>query len=96
VGWITGVQFPAGTRIFLFALFPDQRGEAYPASCLLFTGSFSLGLKWPELGTDHTPKVANVWHYIFTHLYIFMVWCLIKYRGNFTVLLFKFIITPDF
>jgi hypothetical protein len=43
--------------------------------------------KWPGLEADHSPpssaKVKKVGD---TPSYVFMEWCLIKYKGNFTFL----------
>jgi hypothetical protein len=33
-------------------------------------------------------EVKNAWNYIFTPQYIFVVWYLVKHRGNFTFTLF--------
>jgi len=30
------------------------------------------------------PRSKNEWSYISTPQYVFTVWCLVKYRGNFT------------
>jgi hypothetical protein len=51
------------------------------------TGSFFWGLKWPGREADHSPSPMdkNVWWYINTSQYVFMAWCLIKHRDNFTV-----------
>jgi hypothetical protein len=39
---------------------PVQTGSgAQPASYTLGTGSLSQGLKWPERGVDHPPKLAS-------------------------------------
>jgi hypothetical protein len=51
-------------------------------------GSLSLELKWPEREADHSPpssaEVKNAWSYISIPQYVFMAWCLVKYRDNFT------------
>jgi hypothetical protein len=52
------------------------------------TGDLSLGIKPPGLEADHSPsssaKVKNAWSYTFTPLYVFIAWCVIKHRDNFT------------
>jgi hypothetical protein len=52
-------------------------------------GLFSRGIiKWPGSEGDHSSEssaeVKNVWSYTSTHPYIFMAWCLVKHRDNFT------------
>jgi hypothetical protein len=52
------------------------------------TGALSLGIKQLGHEADHSPpssaKIKNVWSYTCTPQYIFMVWCLVKHRDNFT------------
>jgi hypothetical protein len=52
-------------------------------------GALSLGVKRPGHEADHSPlssaEVKNEWRYIFTPQYVFMAWCLVKYRDNFTL-----------
>jgi len=50
--------------------------------------ALSLGVKQLESEADHSPPPSakvNVWNYTSTPPYIFMAWCLIKHRGNFTL-----------
>jgi hypothetical protein len=53
-------------------------------------GALSLGLKQPGREADHSPpssaEVKNAWSYSSTPQYDFMAWCLVKHRGNFTLL----------
>jgi hypothetical protein len=48
----------------------------------------SLGVKRPEREADYSPpssaEVKNAWSYTFTLQYVFMLWCLVKHRDNFT------------
>jgi hypothetical protein len=57
---------------------------AHPASYPLGTGALSQGVKWLGNEADHSPpssaKVKNAWSYTSTPPYIFMAWCLVKYR----------------
>jgi hypothetical protein len=52
------------------------------------TGALSLGEKRPGREADHSPpssaEVNNAWSYTSTPQYIFMAWCLVKHRDNFT------------
>jgi hypothetical protein len=47
-----------------------------------------MGIKRPESEGDYSPpsraEVKNVWSYTCTPQYVFMVWCLVKHRDNFT------------
>jgi hypothetical protein len=53
-----------------------------------YRGALSLGIKRPGVEADHShPSSAefkNVWSYTSTPQYIFMAWCLVKHRDNFT------------
>jgi hypothetical protein len=97
MGWATGVQFLAGTGIFLFVT--ASRPVTGPMQWVL--GSFSLWVKQPGHGADHSSlssaEVKNVFSYTSTHsymsswhgawlstVYVFMVWYLVKHRDNCT------------
>jgi hypothetical protein len=51
-------------------------------------GALSLRLKRPGREADHSPpssaEVKNVWSYTSTPQYVFIAWCLVKHRDNFT------------
>jgi hypothetical protein len=58
--------------------------------CLLasgYQGHFSRG-KATGREADHSPsssaEVKNAWNYTSTPHYVFMAWCLVKHRDNFT------------
>jgi hypothetical protein len=59
------------------ALGPDKPDKA-----------FTLVVKRPRPEAEHSPpsisKVENTWSYTSTHLYVFMTWCLVKHKDNFT------------
>jgi hypothetical protein len=64
--------------------------EAYPASYPMGTGrggGLSLGVKWRGIESDNSPlsnaEVKNSWSYNSTPPYVFMAWCLVKYRIRF-------------
>jgi len=46
--------------------------------------ALSLGVKWPGRESDHSPpssaEVKNVWSYASILQYVFMAWCLVKYK----------------
>jgi hypothetical protein len=77
-----------GLGIFLFttasrmALGPTQPPIQW------VSGALSLGVKRPEREADHSlpssAKVKNAWSYTSIPRYVFMVWCLVKHRDNFT------------
>jgi hypothetical protein len=52
-------------------------------------GALSLGVKRPGREADHSPpssaEVKNAWSYTSTPPYVFMAWCLVKHRDNFTL-----------
>jgi hypothetical protein len=62
-------------------------------------GSFP-GVKRPGREADHSPQstaeIKNAWSYTSTPQYIFMVWCLVKLRDNFTLLYFTIKIISSF
>jgi hypothetical protein len=47
-----------------------------------------VGVKRPEREADQSPsssaEVKNAWIYTSTPQYVFMAWCLVKHRDNFT------------
>jgi hypothetical protein len=83
-----GFDSRRGLEIFLFstasrtALGPTQPPLQWVA------GALSLGVKRPGRETDHSPpstaEVKNAWSYTSAPQYVFMAWCLVKHRGNFT------------
>jgi hypothetical protein len=80
--------FDSRLSIFLFttasrtALGPTQPPIQWIRAAL------SLGVKRPGHEVDHSPpssaKVKNAWSYTSTPQYVFMAWCLVKRRDNFT------------
>jgi len=59
---------------------------AHRASCPM--GALSLEVKRLRREADHSPppnaEVKNAWSYTSTSPYVFMVYCLVKHRDNFT------------
>jgi hypothetical protein len=57
-------------------------------------GALSLGVKRPGREADHLPpssvEVKNAWSYNSTPQCVFMVWCLVKHKDNFTFYLCYF------
>jgi len=62
---------------------------AHSTSYPVVTGGSFPGIMWPGREADHfrpsNAEVKNAWSYTFTPPYLFMAWCLVKYRGNFTL-----------
>jgi hypothetical protein len=56
-------------------------------------GALSLGVKQLGREADHSPpassKVKNACSYTSTPQYIFMAWCLVKHRDNFTFTFYR-------
>jgi len=82
MGWTIGVRFPAG--VGNFSLHSGQSGSgAHPAPYSVGTeGSFPRVMKL----TAHLLLVLRskcVALYLHLH-YVFMTWCLVKFRDNFT------------
>jgi hypothetical protein len=91
MGWtigFLGFDFRRGLGIFLFttvsrtALGPTQPPIQWEP------GAISLGVKRPGREADHPPpssaEVKNAWSYTSIPEYVFMAWCLVKHRDNFT------------
>jgi hypothetical protein len=61
-----------------------------PIQCV--PGSLSLEVKQPGREADHSPpssaEVKNVCTIPPLHLYVFMSWCFVKHRDNFTFIFF--------
>jgi hypothetical protein len=85
---VLGFDSRRGLGIFLFttvsrtALVPTQPPIQWVPVAL------SLGVKRPGRADDNSPpssaEVKNAWSYTSTPLYVFMAWCLVKHRDNFT------------
>jgi hypothetical protein len=82
-----GVRFPVGAGNLSSPPLPD-RLWANPASYPLVTGGYFPGVKRPRREADHLPpSSAEVEESVKLYLhsqYVFMVWCLVKHRDNFT------------
>jgi hypothetical protein len=60
--------------------------------------SFSPRVKWLRCEADNSPPSGNmdknVWSYISTPSYVFMLWCLVKHKDNFTFTFTFFLLRP--
>jgi hypothetical protein len=74
-----GGEFFSLATAFRLALGPNQP----PTQWAL--GHLSLEIKQP----GREAQVKNVWSYTSSPPYVFMEWCLVKYRDNFTFYLYE-------
>jgi hypothetical protein len=88
-GWTTGVRFPAGAKFFSLRRRVQTGSEAHPALDLMCTGGSFPEVKWHGRETDHShpssAEVKNAMSYTSTPPYVFMAWCMVTHRGNFTL-----------
>jgi hypothetical protein len=90
-GWMLGVlgfDSRRGLGMFLFttasrtALGPTQPPIQW------VPGALYLAVRRPGREADHSPpscaEVENAWSYTSIPPYVFMAWCLVKHRNNFT------------
>jgi hypothetical protein len=79
-----GFDSQQGQEIFLFTA--ESRPALWPNQLLMqwVTGAISLGVKRPGREADYSPpssvEAKNAWSYTSTTQYVFMAWCLIKYK----------------
>jgi hypothetical protein len=89
-----GFESWQGLGIFLFTITSRTALRPSQPPIQWVPGDLSLRVKWPEGKTDHSPpssaEVKNAWRYTSTPQYVFMSWCLVKHRDNFTLLYFYF------
>jgi hypothetical protein len=96
VGIVTGygldcrrleVQVPTGAGDFSLLHRVQTGSGAHPASYPTGTEGSFRGVRRTGREADQSPpssaEVKNAWRYTFTP-YVFMAWCLVKHRDNFT------------
>jgi hypothetical protein len=91
MGWTIGVQgFDSqwGLGIFVFTTVSRTVLKPTQPPIQWVPGALSLGVKLPGREADHSPpssaEVKNAWSYTSTPQYVFMPWCLVNHRNNFT------------
>jgi hypothetical protein len=81
------VRFPAGAENFSLRRVRNGSG-AHPVSYPMCTRCFFPGVKRREREADHSPpssnEVKNAWSHTSTPPYVFMAWCSVKHRDDFT------------
>jgi hypothetical protein len=79
VNTTTGLQFPAEAIMRFFLWSTPSR----------VAGALTPRVKRPGSEVDHSPpcsaKVKNTWSYTSTSQYVFVTWCLLKHRDNFSL-----------
>jgi hypothetical protein len=89
--WMTGILFPVWANNF-YILATASTPALGPTLPPIQWVSWVLpgGVKLPSCEADHPPppsaEVKNAWSYSSTPPCVFMAWCLVKHRGNFTFL----------
>jgi hypothetical protein len=91
MGWtivVLGFDSQWGPGIFLFTSASRRALGPTRPPIQWVPGALSLEVKRLGREADHSPpssaEVKNAWSYTFTPQYVFMAWCLVKHRNNFT------------
>jgi hypothetical protein len=86
---VSRVRFPAEAGKFSHHHRVQNGSGSHPASIQWVPGALSLRVKRPGRESDHSPpssaEVNKAWSYTSTPQYVFMAWCLVKHRDNFTL-----------
>jgi hypothetical protein len=95
MGWTIGVLgFDSRWRLGIFLFTIASRTALGPTQPPIkwVSRALSLGVKRLEREADHSPpssaEVKHAWSYTSIPPYVFMVWCLVKHRDNFTFYLY--------
>jgi hypothetical protein len=91
-GWtivVLGFDSRRGLGIFLFTTVSRKALEPTQPPIQWVPGALSLRVKRPGCEADQSPpcsaEVKNAWSHTSTPQYVFMAWCLVKHRDNFTL-----------
>jgi hypothetical protein len=89
-----GVRFPVGLSVLFFATASRPTFGPTQPPINGYQGALSPGVKRPggeaNNSSPSSSKLKNACSYAFTSPYVFMAWCLMKYRDNFTFVPFKY------
>jgi hypothetical protein len=90
--WGSRVRFLTGAGNYSLHRRVQNGSGAHPASYPRGTRGFFLGGKAEGREADHSPpssvEIKNAWSYTSSPQRVFMAWCLVKHRDNFTFYLF--------
>jgi len=85
-----GFRFSVRAGTFSFRYRVQTGSGAHLASYPMGTGVLSLGIEREVHEADHSPpSSARVKECVELYLQYVMLWCLVKYRGNFTFYLYR-------
>jgi hypothetical protein len=88
-GWTTGCHFPTWAENFLFATESKPVLETTQPPIVRVPRVFPPGIKEPGREADNLApsisEVKNMWSYTSTPQNVFVGWCLVKHRDNFTL-----------
>jgi hypothetical protein len=84
-----GVRIPEGAGNFFFRHRVQTSSGAHPTSYPMgnrgsFPGGTAAGGVKLTTRLHPVPRSENAWSYTSTPQYVFMAWCLVKHRDNFT------------
>jgi hypothetical protein len=90
-GWtieVLGFDSRRGQGIFLCTTVPRTALGPNQPPIQWVPWALSLGVRRPRREADHSPPSSvefnTAWNYTSTPQYVFMTWCLVKHRDNFT------------
>jgi hypothetical protein len=81
---VLGFDSQWGLGIFLFTTASRMTLEPTQPPIQWVPGALSLGVKWPGHEADHSPPSSECMELYLHSSNVFMVWCLVKHRDNFT------------
>jgi hypothetical protein len=87
-GWTIGVRFPAGAGNFSFRHRVHTGSRPTQPPIRWVQDALSLGVNRPGREADHSPassaEVKECEELYLHPQYVFMAWCIVKHRDNFT------------
>jgi hypothetical protein len=84
MGWMTRVQYPAGSGIFFLTILSREAVGPTMPTIQWILRALSPEIKHLRHEADHShpsrAEIKNVWSFTSTPPYDFMAWCLVKHR----------------